>query len=283
VQAIVLDPEFALAHCGYAEHFLLLAIAGYLPAHEAMPLVREEARKALEIDPSLPDANAMLGIVAGVYDYDWKEAERRFRIAMARDPVPPRVRQWYGGWYLYPVGQTEESMDQTEKALKEDPLSITAHLHLAISLLSFGRLADAQLEAHKIMEIEENQPWASSILAFTYARQEKWKEALYFAEKATPMITLAIGTLAGVLKRMEEVKRAEELIQKLMPGEAYGAPFGLYTVCSLCGEIDKAADWLEKAIDQRDPCAAIYASVWFRSSSRWPALAKRMNLPQEAR
>jgi hypothetical protein len=43
-QAIGLDPEFALAHCGYAEYFLMLAYS-YLPAHEAMPRVREKYGK----------------------------------------------------------------------------------------------------------------------------------------------------------------------------------------------------------------------------------------------
>ena len=69
-KAIMLDSKFALAHCSYADLFVFLAIAGYMPAREAMPLVRKEALKALAIDPSLPEAHAMLGIVAGVYDYD---------------------------------------------------------------------------------------------------------------------------------------------------------------------------------------------------------------------
>jgi hypothetical protein len=33
----------------------------------------------------------MLGVVAASLDYDWKEAARRFRLAMARDPVPLNV------------------------------------------------------------------------------------------------------------------------------------------------------------------------------------------------
>ena len=47
----------------------------------------------------------------------------------------------------------------------------------------------------------------------------------------------------------------------------------------LCGEIDQAADWFEKAIEQRDP-AMPTLGYRFRSSPRWPALAKMMNLPQ---
>jgi serine/threonine-protein kinase len=282
-QAIALDPEFALAHCGYADHFLVLASSGFMPAHEAMPRVREEARKALEIDPSLPEAHAMLGIVAGVYDYDWKEAERRFRLAMAHDPVPPRVREWYGWFYLLPIGRMEEAVEQHEQELKGDPLNVMDRICLAVSLMGVGRLADAQAELHKVLELDEHSAQACSALAVSYARQEKWTEALHVAEKADPMIPLATGILAGILRRMGEVDRAEELIQKLMPGAAYGAPSGLTFFYLVCGEIDKAVDWLGKAIEQRDPTAAAYASMFFRSTSRWPKLARLMNLPEEAR
>jgi TPR repeat protein len=121
-------------------------------------------------------------------------------------------------------------------------------------------------------------------LALAYVRQENWTEALHFAEKASVLlIPSTIGTLAGILRRMGEANRAEELIQKLMPGETYGAPIGLFFFHFICGDIDKAADWLEKAIEQRHPAAAIYASMYFRSTSRWPALAKLLNLPEEAR
>ena len=95
------------------DYFLAMIGVGLVPAREAMPIVREEARKALETDPSLPEAQAMLGIVAAVFDYDWKEAERRFGLAMARDPVSPQVRYWYGGFYLCADRQNTGSRRRT--------------------------------------------------------------------------------------------------------------------------------------------------------------------------
>jgi hypothetical protein len=69
-----------------------------------MPLVRDAARRALVLDPASPEANAMLGIVAGAYECDWKEAERRFRLALDRDPVPTMVLQWHAWFFLLPTG-----------------------------------------------------------------------------------------------------------------------------------------------------------------------------------
>ena len=38
--------------------------------------------------------------MAAYLEYDWKEAERRFRLAMARDPVPVIVRLYYA-WVTF--------------------------------------------------------------------------------------------------------------------------------------------------------------------------------------
>ena len=122
-QALTLDPDFALPYVGLADYNLALAAVGGIPSHEAMPRARQLAMRALEIDPDLPEAHAMLGIVAGHYDYDWMEAERRFGLATRRDSMSPHLRQWYGTFYLFSVGRTQEAQRQGARVLEEDPLS----------------------------------------------------------------------------------------------------------------------------------------------------------------
>src|SRR5689334_1687586 len=107
-QAIALDPKFALAHCEYGGYFIGMAALGAMPANQAMPAIRAHAQEALQWDPSIPEGHDMLGCVAGFYDYDWREAERHFRMAMARDPVPPTVRAHYAMFYLLAIGRTTE-------------------------------------------------------------------------------------------------------------------------------------------------------------------------------
>jgi TolB-like protein len=105
-QAMALDPRFALA-CSELGHCMLgFAFTG-MPAREAMPAVSAAAERALKIDASLPEAHALLAIVAVVYNFDWKEGERRFQLAMARQPVPPQVRVWYAYFYLLLIGRVQ--------------------------------------------------------------------------------------------------------------------------------------------------------------------------------
>jgi TolB-like protein/predicted Ser/Thr protein kinase len=72
-RAVALDPGFALAHSDLGWCFFTLVTENRMPPREAAALMRVETGKALEIDSSLPDAHAVLGL-AGVLDYDWTEA-----------------------------------------------------------------------------------------------------------------------------------------------------------------------------------------------------------------
>ena len=46
-------------------------------------------------------------------------------------------------------------------------------------------------------------------------------------------------------------------------------------------EFDQAAEWTAKAIEERDP-GVLMLLPYMRTSSRWPALAKMLNLPEVA-
>ena len=160
-------------------------------------------------------------------------------------------------------------------------MNVVARCTLAHSLFGVGRMAEAEAETNKALEVEECYFPALRVLTFIKARQEKWTEALQFAEKAAPSTPDSIGTLAGVLERMGEMRRAEELIKELMLGDTYGAPNGLFNYYLLGGNMDRAVECWEKVIEQRHPLAAIIASIYLRNTSRWPMLAKLMNLPEE--
>ncbi len=285
-RAIVLDPQFALAQVGLAGYFLFLTTgAGLLPAREAMPRVRALAQKALDLDPSLPEAHAMLGIVAGVYDYNWRDAERLFTLALAGDPVPPQVRTWYGFFFLYSMNYTTAVFEEFQMALQGDPLNLTFRMMLAFPLMAAGRLEDACTEWRRILELDENYWYAYLGLAWNHMLQGTFHEALSLAEKAfslAPWNSQVVGALAAALQRTGDAARAEEVLRDLRNSpEDYGAPRGLVIFHLLCGEIDQAADWLEKCIEQRDGLAPSHRwSFEACALPRWPALATMMNLPE---
>ncbi len=93
----------------WAVSILLLGFYGLRPLSEMMPLARAEARKALELFPSEPTAHAVIGVIAALHDYDWKEAEEQFRLARASESFPPEVHDMYALFYLCAVGTIRRS------------------------------------------------------------------------------------------------------------------------------------------------------------------------------
>jgi TolB-like protein len=108
--AIELDPKFALAHSLLGAHYTMLGNLGFRPAREVIPLARAAEREALRVEPSLPEAHALLGVCDGT-DYEWKDAEREWSLAMAQEPVSRDVRFWFGNHYLLPIGRLVEAVE----------------------------------------------------------------------------------------------------------------------------------------------------------------------------
>jgi len=283
-QAIALDPDFALAHVGYADSFVIQVGLGG-SAHRLMPLAREAAQRALDLDPTLPEADAMMGMVAGVYGYDWKEAERRFRLALAREPVPPQVLRLHALYYLLPTGRFLEAVEAYQRALQQDPLNVQFRLGQAICLAAAGRFADAEAECRQILEIDSSFFLAYSLSSVLIERRGGFAEALECAERTyslAPWYAGCVGCFAGMLKRTGNDGRAEALLQKLREGDEHQAPLGFLNFHLLCGETDQAADWLEKLIEQRHSQAGalLRLAQAAHPDPRWAAVAKKMNLPE---
>jgi TolB-like protein len=283
-QALALDPGFALPYVGLADYHLALASVGGLPAGEAMPKARELARRALEIDPDLPEAHAMLGIVAGHYDFDWSEAERRFRLALAREPISTHLRQWYAFFYLFSIGRADEARQQMVRVIEEDPLSQIWRLINAQILLGLGLDDDALDSVRKAVDLDPQFWLGWWFQGFLHAVHGRHVEALPCAEKAmagAPWSSLTVGVMAGALANLEQAEKAEPLLATLR-GDAYGGPIGLSCYYLARGEQENAVEWAGRAAEQRFTCLITWVirscEPQLRRSAAWPAVLKKMDL-----
>ena len=286
--AIALDPGFGLAHALRSRYFVQLADWGDLSAHEAMPQARAAAKKALEVEPSLPEAHAMLGWVAGLYDYDWKEAGSQFQLAVAHEPVSPMTRTLYGYFYLARIGRFNEAIGELEQALLQDPMNVLVRSHLAICLQATRRNADASRQIRQMLDLDENFWFGRAQLAINSFLAGNASEAVSAARKAYSLAAWNVNTaglLAGLLALNGESGAAEEILRALEPGDAYGAPIGLATYCLIRGDTDRAAEWMHKAIEQRHGWVShmlngAFNDMW-GSSPRRGELLGAINLPEK--
>jgi serine/threonine-protein kinase len=282
-KAIALDPEFASAYTTLGLYYSMLAGLGIKSTTEVIPLARAAVGEALRIEPTMPEGHALLGVWAGGYDnYDWHAAEQHWSVALAREPVSCHVRFWYGNHYLLPLGRLQAALVAMEKGLEGDPINLLYRHHRAVCLRNLGRLEDAEAELRRVLRLDEDFGLAVGTLGAVCAQQGRLGEALTLTEKAyalTPESNPIVGQLAALLLLTGSTSRAETLLERLRPGTLLGAPTGMAMFHAMCGEFDRAAEWTERAIEARYPLLPATLGPLLRSTPRWPALARMMNLP----
>jgi TolB-like protein len=288
-QAIALDAGFAPAHSGLAMALVSLVLPGITSAHIAMPLARAAAKTALDIDPASQEAHAVLGMVAALYELDWKEAERRFLLAVADEPVSPYVRWYYSFAYLLPIGRTQESVRECIRGMEDDPLNFIGGFHYAGALLAAGNTDAGEAYLRQLHELHLSLYQPYYLLALSQAVQEKYKEALAVAERAyslAPWSTTTRGVLAGLLRYTGEANRANQLHDELLPGDHFGEAMGLTLFHVGCGEMANAAEWAERAVEQRDTRMILLMGLMrasrpniVRLDRRWSAIASTLGIP----
>ena len=281
-RAIELDPKFALASSFLGMYYTMQANLGFKLASEVIPSAVAAEKEALRVDPSLPEAHALLAVCIGGFDYDWSKAEQHWHLAMTCEPVSRDVLFWYGNHHLLPVGRTVEAVDAMKRGLQGDPLNLLYRHHYARGLRLAGRLEDAETELRTILEIDDNYPHALRTLGSICAQQRRDEEALVLTERAhalMPWSSLAAGQLAAILVRTGDASRANALIDKLKMETTSGAPTGMVVFHALCGEIDIAAQWAERAIEQRYMPFVQDLGPFLMPTPKWPALSRMMNLP----
>jgi serine/threonine-protein kinase len=285
-QANELDPAFGLARVGLGHYWVGMTIFGQYPVHDAARAARAEAQRALQIDPSLPDAHALLGYLAAIYDRDWAEAERHFDFPLAKQVGTTITRPLYA-WFQFWRGNADHAIELAQRAIEEDPLEVWPRMNLHAYLQGAGREGEALGQLKKVLELDENQAVALVSMAMILADRGDLSEALVIARRAHsvgPWLPETTGVLAGLLRRNGDDAESRLVAQSIGSGEDIGEARNHALFHLLCGELDEGADWAEKAVKEHDLSMMMYLRFAvckeLRSSLRWPKIARMLNLPR---
>lgn len=223
----------------------------------------------------------MLGAVAGLYDFDWEEAGRRFRNAMASAVVPPLVRGLYAYSHLMPLGRPEEAIQELDRALRADPLNFSYRMPHAMCLAALGRDEQAIDEMRRVLELTASPVTYGALGMFQYLRGD-WEEARRTLAKAASIPNSA-GLLAALLHRTGEISRAGEILRNFPADSVDGTRARAVFSCA-CGDLDTAVDWWERAIEMRDIAVPFALQIWFarvlRGTPHRARLMRKLNLPE---
>ena len=285
-QAIQTDPNYAPAYAGMADVYIMLGEHGSVPALSIMRKARATATRALEIDPSLAEAQVSLGSVAGLYEWNWPESEQHFRRALELNPSYPTAHHWYGYDFLAPQGRLEEAIVELDRAHHLDPLSliITTCAGTTFDLAREHERAREYYE--KVFELDPCFVRARLSAGRSYLHQNMYREAIAEFEKARELIPNSPVPLAlmahayNICGARAEADRLREALDRCCRTCCVSSY--LLARAHLGFDHDQAFALLEKAYEEHDPrLAHMNVSPIFdclRPDPRFAALVKKMNL-----
>jgi serine/threonine protein kinase/Flp pilus assembly protein TadD len=263
-QSIDKDPTFALAYCGLADSYYLLAVQeatlGGTPPNEVWPKAKAAALKAIELDDSLAEGHVPNAVVMRYYDRDVAGAEREFKRAIELNPKYSLTYMNYG-IHLMGLGRQDEALAAVTRAQELDPLSLG--VNSAVSwMLYFARRYDESIEqAQKILDLDPNFALGHYRLGLAYEQKKMYQQAIAEFQKAAdlsgggPAAIAALGHAYAVSGRRSDAEKVLTQLQELTK-RRYVARFYFAVVYVGLGDKDQTLTWLEKADEERNESLA---------------------------
>jgi serine/threonine-protein kinase len=261
-QAIEKDPAFALAYSGLAETYVLFAVYSVASPRESMPQARASALKALEIDDSLAEAHAALGLYLSNYAWNQTASEKELRRAIELKPNYATAHHWYGNGPLLTSQRFEEAITEGRRAEELDPLSVIISADTAYNLLFARRYDEAIAQCQRTLTLDPNFYYTHYLLGWAYFGKGMYQEAIVEYRKSLELnpdpyakALLALA-LAKSGRRSEAIKLRDELIsestRRYLPG------YHIAIANMALGHRDEALAILEKDLTERGPqCSSL--------------------------
>ena len=248
-RAISEDPDYALAYSGLADSYLRLA-SMYLSPKELLPQAKAAALKAVELDGTLAEARASLGLVKLWHDHDWAGAKKEYLRAIAFNTNAVIPHQGYGSYLLF-IGRFRDAVGEYEVAQEIDPLSLQLYVDLGAALYMMGSYDESLKQLRKALELEPSYYPARYAVAWAHVQKADYhaaREELRLLCSSGEEAHLARGLLSYVCARSGNLKEAREIHRALESAAKgrYVPPYAL-TLSSLgVGDLDQALTWIEE-------------------------------------
>ncbi len=281
------DPNYALAYYGLAEVYYTISYWSNVPPKEAYPKAKAYTKKALDIDETLAEAHAALGLVCAFYEWNWQPAEQELKHALRLSPNSAIIRMSYS-WFLSLTERSEEAINEAKRAQELDPLSGLINSHVGHACIWGSQYDKAIEELQMTLKIIPDFYLAHYYLGLAYRAKSMINEATAEFEKAVDLntkATLPAMILAATYFESGKKAEGERLWEKLEQRSKaeYMPPMGYFYIHLACGEPDIALEWLKQACEERDSflpwCRVIpIDSYRIPDEPRFQALLKKFGL-----
>jgi TolB-like protein/Tfp pilus assembly protein PilF len=280
-QAIAIDPQFARAHAALADVYMVQRNYLVMPATDLPRKARAAAWRALELDSTLAEPHATLGLVHQ-HNYEWDSAELEFQRAIEKNPRYASAHQWYA-WLLSYTGRPDQALTTINRAQELDPLSLIINENKGEHLLNLKRYDEAIAQLNHTLEIDSTFGAAVGALTAAYSLKGDHANALRVAGRArtlTAKTRFDLGWAAYAYARAGQRQPAHRILAEMRKQEFWANMAPAYVAL---GDYGRAAYVLDRAYEQAEPSLPDFvtsspATVLLLDHPRVQALRRRMNL-----
>ena len=234
----------------YASLAFGYALLGHSPYPEGMyPASKLAARKAMELDDSIPEVYLALGMHEMYYEWDFAAAENHLLHALELNPSQIDAVYHYA-WLMEYFRNTDKSLPAGELTVELDPLLPDMSAWLAEQYRYAGQYERAVELAENALELDPKNALALMSLGTTYAQTGDYELALRMTSKISNHAVWGFmhAVVLAESGRSEEARDILESIDKI-PRNV----ISLVLVNSALGEVDEAFHWMEVARESKLP------------------------------
>jgi TolB-like protein/predicted Zn-dependent protease len=279
--AIKLDKEYASAWALRASVQYTMADVGQTDVTEGYRKARDDAERAIALDPTLASAYLALARTQIGYDWDWDTANTCLTKAAALEPGSAEVIGIHSH-LSFVMGNLDEAIRLGEQTVALDPLRPHSYLILGQLLYAAGRYDEAQAALQKALDLNPQTSYVHLNLAKILIAKKKPQQALAEIEKEPS----DWGKLTGevlVYHALSRKQDSDAALAKLIAKHSTEAAYQIAQVYAFRGESGKSFEWLDRAYNQRDPgLPSIKTDPLLRNlrhDSRYSQLLHELRLP----
>jgi tetratricopeptide (TPR) repeat protein len=247
--------NYAPAYLGAARAWVKLCMSGFERSVPAANHALAHLNRALELDPAMPEAASLKGLVLHLFEHDWLGAEREFKRAVGLAPDNARVRDLYGFQLIF-AGLHDLAEAELQRARELDPQNPSFRLHMAWLRMAQRRWADADKEYNALLDIAPDNFWALLSRADMMLYRERYADALALytdARRRCPTHADCQLGEACALFALDRDDEANDIMRAVGKAVLPPSPYVLAEVMAVRHRYDDALTLLQRSAAARDP------------------------------
>ena len=280
--AIKLDDKYAPTWALRASVQNMMAQYGLTEVSEGYRKARDDAERAIALDPTSASAYLALAQTQIFYDWDWDAANTCLTKAAVLEPSNAEVFSIRSHLSVV-LGNLDEAIKLAEQAVALEPLRANSHLSLGYMLFLSGRYHEARAELQKALDLNPQAARVHVSLAKIFIAEGKPQLALAEIEKEPS----GWGKLTGqvlVYRALGREQDSSTALAKLIGKHDTDSAYQIARAYAFRGESDRSFEWLERAYKQRDSGLPDIKTdpllKNLRHDPRYTELLKKMHLPK---